>query len=141
MNMGNWVPALKDVFDAAKGVFVKDPLDVYTQYTGGRQCGFKSDKALANCVAQIGEELHSQYLLSYHPEQLDEPGFHRIVVEVLKPGLQSARARRILDRWPASVSSPNKPARISQNTDGKTAARQDRDGRKCARIRRRRDRV
>ncbi len=88
MNMGNWVPALKDVFDATKGVFVKDPLDVYTQYTGGRQCGFKSDKALATCVAQIGDELHSQYLLSYHPSNLDEPGFHRIVVEVLKPGFK-----------------------------------------------------
>jgi VWFA-related protein len=92
MNMGNWVPALKDVFDAAKGVFVKDPLDVYTQYTGGRQCGFKSDKALANCVAQIGEELHSQYLLSYTPTNIADAGFHRIVVEVLKPGYK-VRAR------------------------------------------------
>jgi VWFA-related protein len=87
MNMGNWVPALKDIFDAAKGVFVSDPLDVYTRYTGGRQCGFKTDKALESCVAQIGDELHSQYLLSYSPNDANEGGFHHITVEVLKPGL------------------------------------------------------
>jgi VWFA-related protein len=91
-SMGNWVPALKDIFDAAKGVFIADPLDVYTRYTGGRECGFKTDKALAKCVAQIGDELHSQYLLSYNPSNLEEAGFHHIVVEVMKPNLQ-VRAR------------------------------------------------
>ncbi len=101
MNMGNWVPAFKDVFDAAKGVFLKDPLDVYANYTGGRQCGFKTDKALAACVAQIGDELHSQYLLSYSPgdDTPTEGGFHHIVVEVLKPGL-IVRARE--GYWSAS---------------------------------------
>ena len=88
MNMGNWVPAFKDVFTAAKGVFVHDPLDVYTQYTGGRQCGFKTDKALGTCVAQIGDEIHSEYLISYQPNNLTEGGFHHIVVEVMKPGLK-----------------------------------------------------
>jgi VWFA-related protein len=88
MDMGNWVPALKDIFVAGKGVFVKDPLDVYTRYTGGRECGFKTDKALANCVAQIGDELHSQYLLSYAPNNMNEAGFHHIVVQVSKAGLE-----------------------------------------------------
>ncbi len=87
MNMGNWVPALKDIFDAAKGVFVPDPLDVYTKYTGGRQFSFKSQKTLERDVAQLGDELHSQYLLSYSPNNLDEGGYHHIVVEVQKPGL------------------------------------------------------
>jgi VWFA-related protein len=88
MDMGNWVPALKDIFVAAKGVFVRDPLDVYTRYTGGRECGFKTDKALGNCVAQIGDELHSQYLLSYSPTNISEGGFHHIVVQVSKPGYE-----------------------------------------------------
>jgi VWFA-related protein len=86
MNMGNWVPALKDIFDAAKGVFIHDPLDIYTMYTGGRECGFKTEKALGSCVAQIGDELHSQYLLSYTPNNQGEAGYHHIVVEVLKQG-------------------------------------------------------
>jgi VWFA-related protein len=88
MDMGNWVPALKDIFVAAKGVFVRDPLDVYTRYTGGRECGFKTEKSIGSCVAQIGNELHSQYLLSYAPTNLSEGGFHHIVVQVSKPGYE-----------------------------------------------------
>jgi len=88
MNMGNWVPALRDIFDAGKGVFVKDPLDVYTRYSGGRECAFKTDKALAKCVEQIGNELHGQYLLSYVPNNMSEGGFHHIVVQVAKPGYE-----------------------------------------------------
>jgi VWFA-related protein len=91
-NLGNWVPALKDIFDMVKGVFVPDPLDVYTRYTGGRQYSFKSQKALEHDVAELGNELHSQYLLQYAPNNLDEAGFHHIVVSVMKPGL-SVRTR------------------------------------------------
>ena len=87
-DLGNWVPALKDIFLAAKGVFVADPLDVYTRYTGGRQFSFKSQKTLERDVAQLGDELHSQYLLTYNPDNQDEGGFHHIVVEVLKPTLK-----------------------------------------------------
>lgn len=88
MNMGNWVPALKQIFDAAKGIFVPDPLDVYTRYTGGREFSFKSQKTLEKDVAQIGTELHSQYLLTYNPNNQEEGGYHHIVVEVMKPGLE-----------------------------------------------------
>jgi VWFA-related protein len=88
MDMGNWVPALKDIFLAAKGVFVPDPLDVYTRYTGGREFGFKTQKALERDVSKIGDELHSQYMLTYNPNNQGEGGFHHIVVEVLKPDLK-----------------------------------------------------
>ena len=87
MNMGNWVPALKDIFDAAKGIFVPDPLDVYTKYTGGREFSFKNQKTLERDVAQLGDELHSQYLLTFSPNNQDEGGYHRIVVDIAKPGL------------------------------------------------------
>ena len=92
MNMGNWIPALKDIFDAAKGVFVPDPLDVYTRYTGGREFSFKNQKALEKDIAQLGDELHSQYLITYNPNNQDEGGYHHIVVEIMKPGL-SVRTR------------------------------------------------
>ena len=87
MNMGNWIPALKDIFDAAKGVFVPDPLDIYTKYTGGREFSFKSQKTLERDVAQLGDELHSQYLLTYSPNNQEEGGYHHIVVQVAKPEL------------------------------------------------------
>jgi VWFA-related protein len=88
MDMGNWVPALKDIFLAVKGVFVPDPLDVYTRYTGGRQFSFKSQKTLQDDVAKLGTELHSQYLLTYAPNNQEEGGFHHIVVQVMKEGLK-----------------------------------------------------
>jgi VWFA-related protein len=90
--MGNWIPALKDIFDAAKGIFVPDPLDVYTKYSGGRQYSFKSEKTLQHDVQQIGNELHSQYLLSYSPNNQNEAGFHQIRVMVMKPDM-SVRVR------------------------------------------------
>ncbi|MGH9559612.1 MAG: VWA domain-containing protein [Bryobacteraceae bacterium] len=87
MNMGNWVPALKDIFNAAKGTVVPDPLDVYTRYTGGREYGFKNEKTLDRDVARIGYELHGQYVLTYRPNNRDEAGFHHITVEVDRPNL------------------------------------------------------
>ena len=87
-DFGNWVPAIVDIFNAVKGVFVPDPLDVYTRYTGGRQFSFTSQKKLEHDVAQLGEELHSQYLLTYSPNNQTEGGWHHIVVEVMRQGLR-----------------------------------------------------
>ena len=88
MDMGNWVPAIKDVFDMAKSVFVPNPLDVYTRYTGGREFSFKNQKTLDHDVQTIGDELHSQYMLTYLPNNQTEGGYHKITVEVNKPGLK-----------------------------------------------------
>jgi VWFA-related protein len=85
-DMGNWVPAIKDVFDLAKSVFVPNPLDVYTKYTGGKEFSFKNQKTLDKDIQSIGDELHSQYLLAYQPNNPDEGGYHKITVEILKPG-------------------------------------------------------
>jgi VWFA-related protein len=93
MEMGNWVPALKDIFDAAKGLFVADPLDVFTKYSGGRQYSFKKEKDLQHDVQLIGDELHSQYLLSYSPNNQNEAGFHQIIVRVMKPDIKAVRVR------------------------------------------------
>jgi hypothetical protein len=88
MEMGNWVPLIKDVFDAAKGVFVANPLEIYTRYTGGRQYTFVKQGTLDRAVSDIGAELHSQYLLTYSPNNQDESGFHAITVQVLRPDLK-----------------------------------------------------
>jgi VWFA-related protein len=92
MAMGNWIPLFEDIFDATKHVFVPAPVDVYTRYTGGRELTFKTTKTMQHDVQEIGNEMHSQYLLSYVPNNQEEAGYHRITVEVLKPGLQ-VRAR------------------------------------------------
>jgi VWFA-related protein len=88
MEMGNWVPAFKDIFLAAKGVFLPDPLDVYTKFTGGREFAFKTQKSLEKDISQLGEELHSQYFLTYFPSTQEEAGFHQIVVTVDRPSVK-----------------------------------------------------
>jgi VWFA-related protein len=79
--VGNWVPLIKDIFDVAKGIFVPNPLSVYSRYTGGHQYSFATQADLDKAVNRIGATLHSEYLLTYRPNT-EEPGFHQIKVQV-----------------------------------------------------------
>ncbi len=81
-DMGNWVPLIRDVFDVAKNVFIPNPLTVYSRYTGGHQYSFATQGDLERAVSKIGAILHSEYMLSYSPTNLSEPGFHQIIVKV-----------------------------------------------------------
>ncbi len=85
VNLGDWTPVLKEIFLATKAIFVKNPLDVYTRYSGGREYGFIKQATLDRAVSDLGDELHSQYLLTYTPNNQDEAGFHNIVVTVDRP--------------------------------------------------------
>ena len=91
-NMGNWAPVIKDIYDMTKGIFVPPPLEVYTTYSGGRRYAYKTQRELDRAVSDLGEELHSQYLLTYIPNNQEEAGYHNIVVQVLKPEMK-IRAR------------------------------------------------
>jgi VWFA-related protein len=90
--LGNWAPLINEIFVAAKAIFVSNPLEVYTTYTGGREYSFMNQKALDRAVSDLGEELHSQYLLTYVPNNQEEGGYHNISVQVLRPDLK-VRAR------------------------------------------------
>lgn len=85
---GNYIPMFVEIFKAAKSIFVADQLDVFTRFTGGKQYPFISQKSLEKAITAVGEELHSQYLLSYNPDNLQEAGFHEIRVEVNRPRLE-----------------------------------------------------
>jgi len=85
---GNWVPMFTEIFKAVKGIFIPNPLKVYTRYSGGKEYSFMTQKGLEQAVSKIGEDLHSQYLLTYVPDNQDEAGFHAIRVEVNKPDLR-----------------------------------------------------
>jgi VWFA-related protein len=86
--LGNYVPVFVDIFKAVKSVFVDDTLDVFTRFTGGREYSFIGEKSLEKAVSGIGDELHSQYLLSYSPNNQTEGGFHEIKVVVNRPKLE-----------------------------------------------------
>ena len=87
-NNGNFIPAFVDIFKAVKGIFVDDQLDVFTRFTGGKQYSFVGEKSLEKAVQGISEELHSQYLLSYVPNNQSEGGYHEIKVTVNRPNLE-----------------------------------------------------
>jgi VWFA-related protein len=80
---GNTVPAFVEIFRQAKAIFVPNPSEVFARYTGGREYSFKSQRDLEQAVTDLGEELHSQYLISYTPNNKIEGGFHEIAVRLV----------------------------------------------------------
>ena len=85
---GNVMPAFEEIIRGVKSIFIPNPVEVFTRYTGGKEYNFLSQKGLEEAVAAIGNELHSQYLISYNPNNKLEGGYHDIRVVVRgRPGL------------------------------------------------------
>jgi VWFA-related protein len=77
-------PILRSIHD----LFKRSPAEAFTYFTGGRVYNFASERAMEDAIADIGKDLNSQYLLSYSPNDTNEPGFHNIRVVVDRPGLK-----------------------------------------------------
>jgi VWFA-related protein len=90
--LGSWTPALKEIFTRTKGIFVDNPVEVFTKYTGGREFGFLSQRGLESAVSQIGDQLHSQYLLAFSVSDATG-GYHELEVRVNRPGLKVTTRR------------------------------------------------
>ena len=88
-----FVPLIKEVFIQTKSLFIPNKAEVFTQYTGGREYGFTNLSNLGRALSDLGEELHSQYILSYQPNNPEDAGYHEIRVEVNRPNLE-VRARQ-----------------------------------------------
>jgi len=86
-NRVEFVPMLKDIYLGAKRIFVENPAQVFTEGTGGAQFTFKKERGLEDAIASLGREIHSEYLISYPPDDLTEDGFHQIRVDVDLPDL------------------------------------------------------
>ncbi|MEK7404635.1 MAG: VWA domain-containing protein [Acidobacteriota bacterium] len=87
-NSANFVPVFVEIFKAVKYIFVDNPAELFTKWTGGTEHPFITQNDLEAAVRRIGEELHSQYILSYAPNNQNEGGFHEIVVQVNRTGLR-----------------------------------------------------
>jgi VWFA-related protein len=61
-------------------------LEYYAGYTGGVFYSHWSKKRLEEQLAKIASEINSQYELAYVPDTLAQPGFHRLEVQVRRPG-------------------------------------------------------
>ncbi len=89
-----FVPMMVEVFRDVKAIFRDNPVEVFTKGTGGSEFGFHSNRTLEEAMQHVGEELHSEYTISYTPTNRDEGGFHTITVGVTgHPEVKRVQAR------------------------------------------------
>ena len=89
---GNVLNVVPPVWRGIRDLFKKTPAEAFSEFTGGKMYSFVTQKTLETAITDIGADLNSQYLLSYSPNNKNEPGFHHIRVDVDRPGLK-IRAR------------------------------------------------
>lgn len=72
--------------------------EALSRFTGGRQLAFTTMNGLETALSRAGEELHSQYLLSFAPEDSPANRFRRVQVKV--PSRPDAKVRARPGYWP-----------------------------------------
>jgi VWFA-related protein len=85
LNMAQFTPVLMEIYRDAKGIFVDSPSEVFAKGTGGEEYFFVKQKGLEDAVQRISQEIRSQYLISYSPNNFGEPGFHALAVTLDNP--------------------------------------------------------
>lgn len=86
--LGNALNGVPPILRSIRDIFKKTPAEAFSYFTGGNMYSFGTQKGLELAVTDIGKNLNSQYLLSYSPNDKNEPGFHTIKVSVNRPGLK-----------------------------------------------------
>lgn len=74
-----------EIYRDTKRIFVDNPSDVLAKATGGSQFFFVKQKGLEEAVQRISQQIRSQYLITYQPNNAGEPGFHQLAVTVDNP--------------------------------------------------------
>lgn len=77
-----FLPLMLEIFRDVKNIFKTSPAELFTKGTGGNQFSFYRQRGLEDAIQQIGEQLHSQYLISYSPSNKEEGGWHQIAVTI-----------------------------------------------------------
>jgi VWFA-related protein len=77
-----FLPLFKEVLRDVRDIFVDNPVELMTRGTGGKEYSFLSQRGLETAISDIGSELHSQYMITYTPNNASEAGFHEIEVAV-----------------------------------------------------------
>jgi VWFA-related protein len=99
-NSGNVVPLIVEILKDVKAIFVANPVEVFTKWTGGKERSFLTERELERAILSIGNELHSEYLITYTPNNKEEGGYHEIVVTV--PDHPGVKVRTRPGYWVAS---------------------------------------
>jgi VWFA-related protein len=83
----DFAPLVTEIMRSVKAVFVSNPTEIFTRYTGGKEYSFVSQRDLERALGDVSREIHNQYLITYNPSNKDEGGFHKIRVEVARRDL------------------------------------------------------
>ncbi|MBI1356171.1 MAG: VWA domain-containing protein [Acidobacteria bacterium] len=79
----NMIPLVTDLIIGVKNLVFKDALAALSTATGGEHYKPMTDEGIEDAIVKIGEDLRSQYLLSYQPNNLNSQGiYHRVEVQV-----------------------------------------------------------
>ena len=119
MQLGNFAPVIKDIFLAAKAVFVSNPLEVFTTYTGGRDYLVALEDGtgrirLTYTVDEVGEDL--DWIWSAHPLFALEPDMSvglpdEAVLRVFS--LQAGELPTAPLSWPFTATGPGGPVDLT----------------------------
>ena len=71
----------------------KNTADAFARATGGGRLAFTTLDGLEKAIARAGDEIHSQYLLSFVPQTSNKTGFQQIQVAVPKQPYSLIRVR------------------------------------------------
>lgn len=82
------VPIIIASGEIIRSAFASSLLEYYAGYTGGVFYSHWSKKALEAQLTRISSEINSQYELAYVPDTVAQTGFHRIQVQVRRPGVK-----------------------------------------------------
>jgi VWFA-related protein len=88
-----FLPLLIEVFKDVKSIWVDNPVEAFTKGTGGSEFGYYKQRGLEEAIERIGAELHSQYLVTYRPNNMGEGGFHEITVTISTPTATTVQTR------------------------------------------------
>jgi VWFA-related protein len=90
---GGYGPSLNEIYDYFHGLRANSNLAAYAKYTGGREQDYSNQKSLEKAIENIGKEVHSQYLLTFAPQDR-VGGYHALTVQVATSPKLEVRARR-----------------------------------------------
>ncbi len=76
----------------------RNAADEFAKWTGGRHLSFTRLEGLQDAIQRLSAEVHSQYLLSFQPQESANKGLHRLIVQVR--GHKGAKIRARPGYWP-----------------------------------------
>ena len=114
----NMIPIIIDLVRGVKNLVFDNPLEILSKGTGGRAFSPRTTDGVQESIIKIGEDIRSQYRLSYRPNNLNDRGiYHRIDVRV---PYQKLRLRHRVGYFHGPTAVPDgEPAEPSEGSEGK----------------------